>query len=71
MSKEQLTFVVFVLHQLSEAWGMPVPQVYARLKKLGILDEYVISFYDILHTLGQQYLVEDITDIVLEKEVVQ
>ena len=49
MSKAQLTFVIYVMHQLSEAWRMPVPLVYARLQKLGILDGYLIAFYDVLH----------------------
>ena len=68
MSKRQLTFVVFIMYKLSEAWNMPVPQVYERLRKVGVLDEYIISFYDVLHTLGQEYLVEDITAMVNERE---
>ena len=68
MSENVLSFVVFLLYQLSEAWNMPVPQVYSRLKTLGILDGYIISFYDVLHTLGQEYLIDDITEIVRERE---
>lgn len=68
MSENVLSFVFFLLYQLSEAWNMPVPQVYSRLKTLGILDGYIISFYDVLHTLGQKYLIDDITEIVRERE---
>ncbi|WP_278313009.1 DUF3791 domain-containing protein [Faecalicatena contorta] len=34
-----------------------------------ILDDYIIKCYDTLHTLGANYLVEDITDFVKEKGV--
>ena len=50
---------------------MPVPQVYSRLKKAGVLDDYIISFYDVLHTLGQEYLVNDITEAVQKREAGQ
>ena len=68
MSKKELAFVVFILFQLSEAWNMPVPQVYERLKKTAVLDGYIISFYDVLHTLGREYLINDITELVEERE---
>ena len=71
MSKAQLTFVVFVLYQLADAWGMSVPQVYGRLQKAGVLDSYIISFYDVLHTMGAKSLVEDITDVVKAREAAQ
>ena len=68
MSKKELAFVVFILFQLSEAWDMPVPQVYERLKKTEVLDGYIIACYDVLHTLGREYLINDITEIVEERE---
>ncbi|MFI3214138.1 MAG: DUF3791 domain-containing protein [Eubacteriales bacterium] len=39
------------------------------LNSTGILDDYVISCYDTLHTLGKEYLIEDITEFVREKGV--
>ena len=68
MSKAQLTFVVFLLHQLAEAWGMSVPQTYARIQRVGVMDDYIISCYDVLHTLGSEYLVNDITELVKQRE---
>lgn len=34
-----------------------------------ILDNYIIRCYDVLHTQGKEYLVEDITEFVREKGV--
>jgi hypothetical protein len=43
--------------------------VYKILNATGILDDYVIGCYDVLHTQGKEYLVEDITEYVKEKGV--
>ena len=42
-------------------------KVQVVLSTTGILDEYIIPCYDVLHTLGKEYLVEDITEFVNEK----
>lgn len=65
--KKELTFVVFILHALGQHWNMTTPEVYDILNSTGILDDYIIKCYDVLHTLGKEYLVEDITEFVREK----
>ena len=40
-----------------------------RRNESGILDGYILPCYDVLHTQGRQYLVEDITEFVKEKGV--
>lgn len=67
LEKKELTFVVFILYALGEHWKMTTPEVYEILNTTGILDDYIIKCYDVLHTLGKEYLVEDITEFVREK----
>ncbi len=69
MDKKTLEFAVFLIHALADDWGKPYGYVYQVLDKSGILDDYIVPFYDVLHTQGKQYLVEDITDFVKEKGV--
>lgn len=69
LEKKELTFVVFILYALGEHWNMTTPEVYDILNSTGILDDYIIKFYDVLHTLGKEYLVEDITEFVREKGI--
>lgn len=40
------------------------------LNQTHILDDYIFVCYDTLHTLGAEYLVDDITDFMKEKGVV-
>ena len=69
MDKKELGFVVFLIHALAYAWGKPYRVVYQILNDTGILDGYILPFYDVLHTLGKQYLIEDITGFVRDKGV--
>ncbi len=69
LEKKKLTFVVFILHALGQHWNMTTPEVYEILNTTGILDDYIIKCYDVLHTLGKEYLVEDITKFVREKGI--
>lgn len=70
MCKErELNFSIFILYSLAEKWKKTPSAVYKILNSTGILDNYIIAGYDILHTQGKEYLVEDITDFVREKGV--
>ena len=48
---------------------MPAREVYLRLKTSGILSEYIVPSYDVLHTFGKEYLMEDLTSFMREKGV--
>ena len=70
MCKEkELNFSIYVLYILAEKWNVTPTQVYKILNSTGILDNYIIKGYDMLHTLGKEYLIEDISDFVREKGV--
>jgi len=70
MCKEkELDFSVFLLYSLANEWKKTPAVVYQILDSTGILDSYIIPCYDVLHTQGKEYLVEDITEYVREKGV--
>ncbi|RGH35942.1 DUF3791 domain-containing protein [Prevotella sp. AM42-24] len=54
---------------LSRRLGLNARDVYERLKTSGILNGYIVSSYDVLHTFGKEYLMEDLTDYMREKGV--
>lgn len=64
-----MSFSIFILYSLADEWKMAPTEVYKILNKTGILDDYVIRCYDVLHTQGKEYLVEDITEFAREKGV--
>lgn len=65
--KKELKFSIFLIYSLANKWKVSPTQVYKILNTTGILDNYIIPYYDVLHTQGKEYLVEDITDYAREK----
>lgn len=62
MKQKEMEFTVFMIHVLAEAWNLSCGEVYQKLNVSGAIDEYMVPFYDVLHTLGDKYLTEDIRE---------
>ncbi len=71
MDKKTLEFVTFCIGKLSLFLGLPQQDVYRRLKESGILYEYIVPSYDVLHTFSSRYLLEDLTEYMKEKGVLE
>ena len=63
MNKNELDFAVFCIENVAFHLGLPGSRVYELLTaESNILDEYIIPNYDILHTQGKEYIVNDILE---------
>ena len=71
MTFEQLNFTVFCVCSIAGKLKMSGRKVYHLLKDSGILMEYIVPSYDVLHTFSKDYLVEDIIAFMKEKGVLQ
>ena len=69
MNKDTLEFVTYCISKLSSILGLTQRDVYDRLKRSGILYGYIVPSYDVLHTFGSRYLMEDLIDYRREKGV--
>ena len=69
ISREELRFSVFLVHALAEAWRTSPARAYRILADSTALDKYVLPCFDVLHSLGKEALVEDMTEFVREKGV--
>lgn len=69
LERNQIDFSTFMLYRLAEHWGKSVPDTYRILDKANAIDGYLVPCYDMLHTLGSEYLVNDLTDYVREQGI--
>ena len=69
MNSNQVDFSTFCIGSVATALNMNQAEVYRRLKSSGILMDYIVGCYDVLHTFGRLYLVEDITSLMRKKGV--
>jgi len=61
---EVISFKVFCLEQYKYEHGMSGKDTFDLFKKYGVL-EYLGKFYDVLHSFGASYLVQEI-DLFIE-----
>ena len=69
MSCNNIDFVTYCIGNLSRRLNLSVAEVYRRLKQSGILYGYIVPSYDVLHTFGKEYLMEDLIEYMKEKGV--
>ena len=69
MNSANIDFVTYCIGNLSRRLGLNARDVYQRLKTSGILTDYIIPSYDVLHTFSKEYLMEDLVDFMKEKGV--
>ena len=69
MSSRQMEFAVFCVGCVAEALNRPATEVYDLLKNDGLLRDYIVEFYDVLHTQSREYIVEDIIRAMKERRI--
>lgn len=67
MNESTMTFTVYMIHELANAKGIAPGKVYKILKQSGCIDDYLVPHYDVLHTMGSQYLMDDISGYVASR----
>jgi len=72
ISNEQSFFAVFCIESVADELEMSGDIVYKMLtKESDILDNYIIKCYDVLHTQGKEYIVDDIISFMKERGVLK
>ncbi len=71
MDKKTLEFVTYCISKLAQQLNLSQQAVYRKLKLSGILNEYLIPSYDVLHTFGSKYLMDDLIGFMQEKGVLE
>jgi len=67
---KQLKFSVYIINQIAQTFKKPTAVVYKLLSESGVLDDYIIECYDSLHTLGRDYLIDDVAGLLNDRGVI-
>ena len=71
MNYNNIDFITYCIGNLSRRLNLSAVEVYRRLKQSGILKGYIVPSYDVLHTFGKEYLMEDLIEYMREKGVLE
>ena len=42
--------------------GVPYREVYDRMKRVGMIENYIIPYYDVLHTMSREHVIDDMLE---------
>ena len=62
-----MEFITFCVGSLADALNRSASQVYNALRSSGVLQDYIIPCYDVLHTFSKEYLVDELTEVLKER----
>lgn len=69
MDKNILEFITFAIGSVAERLQKSPSEIYKIFMQSNVIAGYLIPAYDVLHTFGRQYLVDDVLDFMKEKGV--
>ena len=65
----EIEFAIFCIENIATSLNKDSVETYDILKTSEILDEYILPCYNVLHTQGKDYIVNDIIELMKRKGV--
>ena len=67
---QELEFAIFCIENIADKLKTTADQIYVMLaEKSNILHDYIVPEYEILHTQGKEYIINDIIEVMKERGV--
>ena len=67
MQEYHLDFITYCVGNLADRLKMSAGKVYKMLRSSGVLDGYIVLCYDVLHTFGKDYIMDDLIGLLKKK----
>ena len=67
MQAYQLDFITYCVGNLADRLNISASKVYKMLRSTDILNGYMIPCYDVLHTFGKEYIIDDLINLLKKR----
>ena len=67
VKKEYLEFITYCVGSLADSLQISASKVFEALRSTNTLSGYIVPCYDVLHTFGKEYLVDELTAVLKER----
>lgn len=64
----KLSFAASCVEGLARRTGKPYSEVYSRMSKTGVIENYILPHYDTLHTESREYVLDDVMEYIENRE---
>lgn len=68
LDEKKIEFAIFCIECVAKKMDELPEDIYLRLQKQGLIENYLIKYYDTLHTQGKQYIVEEVMEALRDRE---
>ena len=58
----KLTFAASCVEGAARKLGVPYIEIYDRMRKVDLINKFILPHYDTLHTESREYLIEDVIE---------
>lgn len=62
LDEVKLSFAASCVEGVARKLGVSYIDVYERMKKVDLIDKFILKHYDTLHTESYEYLIEDVIE---------
>lgn len=69
MNSQSLNFTIFCIGSLADHLKISAREVYHKLQSAGIISDYIVPCYDVLHTFSKEYIVEELVEYMKKRGV--
>lgn len=67
---KHIAFIAYIINALANKHHISPSAIYRKLTQVNCIEKYLIPNYDTLHTLGEEYLTDDIEQYLKNRGVV-
>ena len=67
MTQNDIEYITAIIGALSTMLGLPCSRIYRSLTASGLMTDYLVKCYDVLHTLSLEYVAEDVVTLMQKK----
>lgn len=57
-----LVFVASCIESTARRLGKSYQEIYARMKRVGMIENYILPYYDVLHTESREYVTDNMIE---------
>ena len=69
--EDRMIFAASCIESVARKWNLPPNEVYKRMKRVNLIEGYILKHYDVIHTESRENITEDIADCLLQWEKVK
>ena len=69
--EDRMIFAASCIESVARKWNLPPNEVYRRMKRVNLIEGYILKHYDVIHTESRENITEDIADCLLKWEKVK